>query len=236
MLLITWKPKNPPKTLQPVRFELTGQTRDAIETWADDAALIPDDYLFPSRVPNSLHLSTRQYARIAKRWVRLIGRNPKEFGTYSLRQTKATLAFRSAIQMRCIPGSGYWCLHPGAVLTSYDRKESLAGPQQREEKKPGFLAGAATLLPRCRPEQRPFRNDAGSHVKGLTPHGRRQRDALRPSDSAASVGTWEQSAQQQMCRQIEDQREEHHQQSDIQRTGHPGLGLITKPVNPVDVC
>jgi hypothetical protein len=47
------------KTQQPVRFELTEQTRDAVENWIDKAALVPDNYLFPSRVSGSPHLSTR---------------------------------------------------------------------------------------------------------------------------------------------------------------------------------
>ncbi len=38
------------KTHQPVRFELTEQTRDAIENWFSHAALDQDCYLFPSRV------------------------------------------------------------------------------------------------------------------------------------------------------------------------------------------
>ena len=66
------------KTQQPVRFELTEQTRDAVETWVNHAALSPDVYMFPSRVPGSRHLSTRQYARTVKRRAAMIGRIPRE--------------------------------------------------------------------------------------------------------------------------------------------------------------
>jgi integrase len=90
------------KTQQPVRFELTEQTRDAVETWVDQAALMPDSYLFPSRVPGSPHLSTRQYARIVKRWAAMIGRNPREYGTHSLRRTKATLVYRRTKNLRAV--------------------------------------------------------------------------------------------------------------------------------------
>ena len=90
------------KTQQPVRFELTEQTRDAIEAWVDRAALNPDDYLFPSRVPGSAHLSTRQYARFVKRWAAMIGRNPREYGTHSLRRTKATLVYRRTKNLRAV--------------------------------------------------------------------------------------------------------------------------------------
>jgi integrase len=90
------------KTQQPVRFEITEQTRDAIEAWVDQASLRPDDYLFPSRVPGSPHLSTRQYARIVKRWAAMIGRNPREYGTHSLRRTKATLVYRRTKNLRAV--------------------------------------------------------------------------------------------------------------------------------------
>ena len=90
------------KTQQPVRFELTEQTRDAIEDWLSHAALDHDGYLFPSRVPGSSHISTRQYARIVKGWAAMIGRNPKEYGTHSLRRTKATLVYRRTKNLRAV--------------------------------------------------------------------------------------------------------------------------------------
>ena len=54
------------KTHQPVQFELTEQTREAVSCWISYANLNHDDYLFKSRVRKSLHLSTRQYARIVE--------------------------------------------------------------------------------------------------------------------------------------------------------------------------
>jgi integrase len=90
------------KTQQPVRFELTEQTRDAVEAWVDHASLEKNSYLFPSRVPGSPHLSTRQYARIVKRWAAMIGRNPREYGTHSLRRTKATLVYRRTKNLRAV--------------------------------------------------------------------------------------------------------------------------------------
>ena len=90
------------KTQQPVRFELTKQTRDAVGAWIDQAGLEPADYLFPSRVATSPHLSTRQYARLVKGWASMIGRNPKEYGTHSLRRTKATLVYRRTKNLRAV--------------------------------------------------------------------------------------------------------------------------------------
>src|ERR1700682_2509971 len=51
------------KTQRPVQFEITEQTRDAVAAWLKEAHLKPDQFLFPSRVSKSPHLSTRQYSR-----------------------------------------------------------------------------------------------------------------------------------------------------------------------------
>ena len=48
------------KTRRPVQFEITEQTRDAVAAWIAAAHLKPEQYLFPSRVSGSPHLSTRQ--------------------------------------------------------------------------------------------------------------------------------------------------------------------------------
>ena len=48
------------KTQRPVQFEITEQTRDAVADWVKEAHLKPEQYLFPSRVTESPHLSTRQ--------------------------------------------------------------------------------------------------------------------------------------------------------------------------------
>lgn len=52
------------KTQRPVQFELTEPTRAAVATWIEHARLKPEQFLFPSRIGRSPHVSTRQYARI----------------------------------------------------------------------------------------------------------------------------------------------------------------------------
>ena len=47
------------KTQRPVQFEITEQTRDAVAAWIAAAHLKPEQYLFPSRVSESPHVSTR---------------------------------------------------------------------------------------------------------------------------------------------------------------------------------
>jgi len=64
------------KTQRPVQFEITEHTRESLADWVRCANRQPQDYLFPSRLHASPHLSTRQYARIVRGWVQQIGLNP----------------------------------------------------------------------------------------------------------------------------------------------------------------
>jgi integrase len=90
------------KTGRPVQFELTDQTRESLVRWIREAALMPPDYLFPSRVRHSPHLSRRQYARIVDGWVSEIGLDPALYGTHSLRRTKASLIYRRTKNLRAV--------------------------------------------------------------------------------------------------------------------------------------
>jgi integrase len=90
------------KTHRPVQFEITEQTRDALANWITQAQLKSDHYLFPSRIHDSPHLSTRQYARIVERWVISIGLDPAAYGTHTMRRTKATLVYRRTKNLRAV--------------------------------------------------------------------------------------------------------------------------------------
>ena len=90
------------KTHRPVQFEITEQTRNVLETWINEVGLKTDQYLFPSRIHQSPHLSTRQYARIVEQWVTSIGLDSAEYGTHSLRRTKATLVYRKTKNLRAV--------------------------------------------------------------------------------------------------------------------------------------
>jgi len=52
------------KPQKSVPFEITELTRLSVSAWIDTAQLRSDDFLFPSRLHESPHISTRQYARI----------------------------------------------------------------------------------------------------------------------------------------------------------------------------
>lgn len=90
------------KTGRPVQFEITESTREAVGAWIKEAKLRSDDYLFPSRMHESPHLGTRQYARIVDNWVRQIGLDPAAYGTHSMRRTKASLIYRRTKNLRAV--------------------------------------------------------------------------------------------------------------------------------------
>jgi len=90
------------KTQRPVQFEITEQTRDAVAAWMAVAHLRPEQFLFPSRVSEFPHVSTRQYSRIVGSWVASIDLDPTAYGTHSLRRTKATLIYRRTRNLRAV--------------------------------------------------------------------------------------------------------------------------------------
>ena len=90
------------KTGRPVRFEITQKSRKSVNDWIKCANLRSLDYLFPSRIRTSQHLSTRQYSRMVSSWVAAIGLDPTPYGTHSMRRTKATLLYRRTKNLRAI--------------------------------------------------------------------------------------------------------------------------------------
>jgi len=90
------------KTGRPVQFEITADTRSSLLAWLERRGGSIDDYAFPSRVDHEGHLSTRQYARLVDEWVTSIGLRPEEYGTHSLRRTKAALIYKATGNLRAI--------------------------------------------------------------------------------------------------------------------------------------
>ena len=90
------------KTGQPVRFEMTEQTREAIDNYIRAANKKPDEFLFGGRRGRDLPITTQQYARLVGQWIAAIGLDPGFFGTHSLRRTKATLIYRRTGNLRAV--------------------------------------------------------------------------------------------------------------------------------------
>jgi site-specific recombinase XerC len=90
------------KTGRPVRFELTEQTRQAVDDYIKTAGKKPGEFLFSGRGDHNRCMTTRQYARLVSSWLATIGLDPHFFGTHSLRRTKATLIYRRTSNLRAV--------------------------------------------------------------------------------------------------------------------------------------
>jgi integrase len=89
------------KTQRPVQFEITEPTRESVAAWVSRWQLRPGDYILPGRKAGA-HLSLRQYARVVKGWIASAGLDPAQYGTHSLRRTKATLIYKRTKNIRAI--------------------------------------------------------------------------------------------------------------------------------------
>ena len=90
------------KTGRPVQFELMTDARSSLLAWLKRRGGSLDDFVFPSRVDYLGHLSTRQYARLVDEWVTAIGLNAREYGTHSLRRTKASMIYKATGNLRAV--------------------------------------------------------------------------------------------------------------------------------------
>jgi integrase len=89
------------KTGRSVRFELTEQTRQAIDDYVRGAGKRPSEFLFNGRRAGQ-GMTTRQYARLLSKWLTSVGLDPHLYGTHSLRRTKATLIYRRTGNLRAV--------------------------------------------------------------------------------------------------------------------------------------
>lgn len=90
------------KTSRPVQFELLADARASLLAWLERRGGTVEDYVFPSRVDHDRHLSTRQYARLVDDWVTAVGLMRSEYGTHSLRRTKASIIYRATGNLRAV--------------------------------------------------------------------------------------------------------------------------------------
>jgi integrase len=90
------------KTGRPVKFELTDQTRQAVDDYLRAAGKKPGEFLFTGSRGMGRCMTPRQYARLVSRWAASIGLDSKLFGTHSLRRTKATLIYRRTGNLRAV--------------------------------------------------------------------------------------------------------------------------------------
>ncbi|MBB3937979.1 tyrosine-type recombinase/integrase [Aureimonas phyllosphaerae] len=90
------------KTKRPVQFELLDAARASLQAWLERRGGTVDDYAFPSRVDHTTHISTRQYARLVDEWGAAIGLRKEDYGTHSLRRTKASIIYKATGNLRAV--------------------------------------------------------------------------------------------------------------------------------------
>ncbi|MEM1114581.1 MAG: tyrosine-type recombinase/integrase [Pseudomonadota bacterium] len=121
------------KTGRPVQFEKSEQARRSVERWIDKMSLCPRDYLFPSRIGRSGHLTRRQYSRIVRRWVSDIGLDPALYGTHSMRRSKASIIYRKTKNIRAVQLLlGHTSLESTVRYLGIDEDDALSLAEQIE--------------------------------------------------------------------------------------------------------
>lgn len=90
------------KTGRPVQFELTSDVRASLFAWFERRGGSLNEHAFPSRIDRTHHISTRQYARLVDEWVTAIGLRRAEYGTHSLRRTKASMIYKATGNLRAV--------------------------------------------------------------------------------------------------------------------------------------
>lgn len=90
------------KTKRPVQFELLEPARSSLLAWLERRGGGLEEFAFPSRVDRHQHLSTRQYGRLVDEWVMGIGLRKEDYGTHSLRRTKAALIYKQTGNLRAV--------------------------------------------------------------------------------------------------------------------------------------
>lgn len=88
------------KAGQPVAFEISEPAKDALAAWFAIRRAKNSDWLGPSRGHSGDHIITRQYGRLVDPWVRLIGLNPADYGTHSLRRAKVSILYKRTGNLR----------------------------------------------------------------------------------------------------------------------------------------
>ncbi|MEO1190027.1 MAG: tyrosine-type recombinase/integrase [Pseudomonadota bacterium] len=86
----------------PVQFEVTKCTREAVGDWCSFKNLRPHDWLFPRRKDRTRQIKTRQYARLIDSWIASIDLPRSSYATHSMRRAKATLRYRKTGNLRAV--------------------------------------------------------------------------------------------------------------------------------------
>ena len=79
---------------------MSSPAADALAAWLAIRRAKGCDWLWPSRSHSGEHVTTRQYGRLVDQWVSLIGLNPSDYGTHSMRRTKVSILYKRTGNLR----------------------------------------------------------------------------------------------------------------------------------------
>lgn len=82
--------------------KITSNVRASLLAWLERRGGTVGADALPSRIDHAHHMSTREYARLDDEWVTAIGLRPEEYGTHSLRRTKASKNYKATGNLRAI--------------------------------------------------------------------------------------------------------------------------------------
>lgn len=85
-----------------MQSELTETARKTLRAWLERRGGTLNDFVFPSRNDYMAHMSTHQYARLVHEWVVGIGLPSQDYGTHSLRRTKASIIYKATGNLRAV--------------------------------------------------------------------------------------------------------------------------------------
>jgi len=83
------------KTGRSVQFELADDARASLLKWLKLRGGSLEDFVFPGRTDHTPHIGARQYARLVDEYVTGIGLPSEDYGTHSLRRTKASIIYKA---------------------------------------------------------------------------------------------------------------------------------------------
>jgi integrase len=88
------------KTGRPMRFELSEQTRQAVDDYLKVSGKRPGEFLFTGRRGPDRSMTTRQYARLVSEWIGSVGLDPGLFDLSTDRQSQSCPALARTYQDR----------------------------------------------------------------------------------------------------------------------------------------
>jgi integrase len=84
------------KTGRPVRFELSEQTRQAVDDYLKATGKRPGEFLFTGHRGAGRSITTRQYARLVSDWIGSAGLDPRLFGCSRTPRSRAPSAISAS--------------------------------------------------------------------------------------------------------------------------------------------